>query len=227
MVNRTGRVIERNLEVTNAFRSRNGVDLGTKSNNALMLGAGTSSDRESTSTADTNFMEFRFENSAATGDNRGMYLRLYLTGAGAGGGESLRAFTTVEDVAKGTVHGAHISVNFGSSGSVTGQAVAMRGTLHIPNTAVSTGTQAAVQAEIYADGSSSDISGINHALFRGVVGGDATGAATVANFLMLSAPAPASNAFIDTDEGGGAAYAGLAVLIEGVGVKYIPLLDAV
>jgi hypothetical protein len=44
---------------------------------------------------------------------------------------------------------------------------------------------------------------------------------------MLSAPAPASNAFIDTDEGGGARYAGLAVLIEGVGTKYIPLLDAV
>lgn len=191
-----------------------------------LFGSGTSSNRETTATANTHFMEFRFQNSAATGDNRGMYLRLYLTGAGAGGGEAARIFTTVEDVAKGTAHGAHISLNFGSSGSLTGLGVANRNTLHIPNAAMSGGTYAAMQAEIFADGASSDISGTtSHALIRGVVGGNATGAATVANFLSLAAPTPASNAFIDTDEGGGSAYAGLAVNIEGVGVKYIPLLD--
>ncbi len=173
------------------------------------------------------FISLYFDNGAGSGDNRGIYNRLYLTGAG-GGGESLRSFTTVEDVAGSTAHGAHISLNFGSSGSITGLGVAMRGTLHVPNASMSGGTYAAVQAEIWADGSSSDISGTtSHALIRGVVGGDSTGAGTVSNFLSLSAPTPASNAFIDTDEGGGTAYAGLAVNIEGVGIRYIPLLNAV
>lgn len=206
------------------------LNLGTAvatSTSALILGAGQSSAsaRETTATANRNFIEFRLQNSATTGDNRGMYLRLYLTGAGTGGGESARLFTTVENVALGTAHGAHISINFGATGSVTGQAIATRSTLHIPNAAVTTGTQAAVQAEIFADGSSSDISAIPHGLFRGVVAGNATGAATVDTFLMLSVPTPGSNKFIDTDEKTGAAYGGLKVNIIGVGTKYIRLFD--
>lgn len=201
--------------------------LGTEAPNssAVLMGTGSSSTRESTSTAGAHFFSFYLENSAATGDNRGMYLRLYHTGAGAGGGEALRVFSTVQNVAKGTVHGAHISVNFAATGSVTGQAVAMRGTLHIPDATVSSGTHAAVQGEIYADGGSSDISGVAHAVFRCVVGGNSTGAATVANFLDLSVPTPASNAFVDTDEKTGAAYAGLRVLVNGT-PKWIRLFDA-
>lgn len=194
--------------------------------NALAFGIGASATRATTATANKNTVEIRAESTATSGDSRGIYNRLYLGGAGVSG-ESLRTFTSVDDVAAATAHGAHISLNFESTGSVTGLGVGARCTLHIPDGAMSGGTVAALQAEIWADGSSSDISGTtSHALIRGVVGGDATGAATVANFLSLSCPAPASNAFIDTDEGGGAAYAGLAVNIEGVGVKYIPLLSA-
>lgn len=218
---------ESNLEVTGDARlDFSGATVLAGNTDGGIIKAGTSGAPVTEDTADMKFMAFYFDNGATSGDNRGMYLRQYLTGAG-GGGEAARIFTTISDVAAGTAHGAHISLNFGSSGSCTGQGIAMRGTLHIPDAAMSGGTYAAVQAEIYADGSSSDISGTtSHAAFRCVIGGDGTGAGTVANFLSISAPTPASNAFIDTDEGGGAAYAGLAVNIEGVGVKYIPLLSA-
>ena len=147
---------------------------------ALLGGIGSSSDRETTSTAGANFLEYRLENSATSGDNRGEYLRLYLTGAG-GGGEALRVFTTVEDVAAGTAHGAHISLNFGTSGTVTGQGIASRNTLHIPATALASNvTMAAVQAEIWSDASTSDPGGSTIlSLFRGVNGGNATGMADV------------------------------------------------
>jgi hypothetical protein len=224
---RENKVDFKTARVTNQINSEGLIALGTTaaSTAAILMAAGASSTRATTATANKNFMEFRFENTATSGDNRGIYNRLYLGGAG-GGGESLRSFTTIDDVAAGTAHGAHISLNFNATGSVTGQGIAGRNTLHIPNAAMSGGTVAALQAEIYADGSSSHISGTtSHAAFRCVIGGDATGAATVVNFLSISAPTPASNAFIDTDEGGGTAYAGLVVNIEGVGEKIIPLLN--
>ena len=96
-----------------------------------IIKAGTSSARVTEDTADMKFMAFYFDNGATSGDNRGMYLRQYLTGAG-GSGEALRVFTTVEDVAAANAHGAHISLNFGSTGTITGQGIAGCNTIHIP-----------------------------------------------------------------------------------------------
>ena len=122
------------------------VNLGLKSHAGLILGSGTSADLTTTATANTKMMSFYLENSATSGDNRAMYLRLYLSGAG-GGGEALRVFTTVNNVAARTAHGAHISLNFGATGTVTGQGIAMRATLHLPDVALSSNvTMAAVQA---------------------------------------------------------------------------------
>ncbi len=167
------------------FIIRQGSDkviLGPASSNAsLLLGAGVSTNRMTTSDANSKFIEFRLENSATSGDNRGIYNRFYMTGAG-GGGESLRSFTTVEDVAGGTAHGAHISLNFGSTGSVTGLGVASRNTLHIANQAYTGlgGTYAATQAEIWSDGASSDPVGMTELSFlRCVNGGNANGIADV------------------------------------------------
>ncbi len=198
---------------------------------ALLMGAGqsTAGTRETTDEADSNFIEFRFENSATSGDNRGLYNRLYLTGAGSGG-ESLRSFTTVEDVAGGTAHGAHISLNFGASGSITGLGVAVRGTLQIPDAALSGGTYAALQAEIWADGDSSDISGATaHSFLRLVAGGSATGLATIDTVLDLTGlPAAGDGDIINTNATiiGGAAYAALKCILPGGVVKYLHLFDA-
>jgi hypothetical protein len=138
-----------------------------------------------------------------------MYLRTYFSGAG-GGGDALRVFTTINSVVCGTAHGAHISLNFVSSansGRLTGLGVAMRGTLHIPSDADWTsGTLAAVQAEIYSDDEHSDPDGLTELSFIRIVnGGHANGIADVdddANLLVISGGTIASGNMVqaETDE---------------------------
>jgi len=129
-------------------------------------------------TADMKFISFYFDDGATSGDARGIYNRLAITGAG-GGGESLRSLTSVTDVAAATAHGAHLSLSFGTSGSVTGQGVATRSTLHMPSTALSASnvTYAALQAEVYSDATTSDPAGNKLSMLRmvndGVGGGPA------------------------------------------------------
>jgi hypothetical protein len=152
----------------------------------LILGSGTNALPAETSTAGSNFIDFRVKNTATSGDNRGMYLRQYLTGAGSGG-EALRVFNTVDDVAAGTAHGAHISLNFDASGSVTGQGIAGRFTLHMPSTALAASnvTYSALQAEIYSDAATSDPAGNILSAFRVVNAGNATGMADVDDDCVL------------------------------------------
>jgi hypothetical protein len=170
-----------------------GLDLSkvvTNTTAGAILKAGTSSVPVATSTASTNFLQVYVNNTATSGDNRGLYLREYISGAGAGG-EAARIFTTVNNVAAGTAHGAHISLNFGTSGEVTGLGVAVRGTLHIPSDAGwAPGTIAAIQAEIYSDGEDSDTDGATKVSFIRVVNdGHANGIADVdddANLISIN-----------------------------------------
>lgn len=153
------------------------LQLGATATAALMAGGGTAASPLSTSTADKNFAGFWTKTTAATGDNRGWYLRHYL--GSTGGGECLRAFTTVSpasDLDAGTAHGAHLSLSFGDTyGKLSGLGLACRNTLHIPNRAITLGTMAAHQAEIFMDGTSSNPTATRLALYRGIVdGGDAT-----------------------------------------------------
>lgn len=153
---------------------------GANNTTAGFLGAGTSTARLKIDQANLRFIDFNFENGATSGNNRGMYLRQYITGAG-GGGDALRVFSTVQNVAAATVHGAHISLNFGSTGTVTGQGIASRNTLHLPNKALTSNvTMSAVQAEVYADGSDADPGGSTILSFiRTAVGGHADGIADI------------------------------------------------
>jgi len=138
---------------------------------------GTSSSNFSSATADINFSQLYVTSSATSGTTRANYTRLYLTGGA--GGEAIRAFTTVSnDTPADTVNGAHISLNFGASaGNVTDLGTAVRATLHVPNRSL-TGTCAGLQAELYADGSSSAVGG-TLSLLRLVVDGDSTGKAAI------------------------------------------------
>ncbi len=146
--------------------------------NALLGGAGASATKETTASANKNFFEYRLENTATSGDNRGFYLRLYLAGTGIGG-EALRVFTTVDDVVAGTVHGSHTSLNFNATGQASGLAVAGRHTLHLPNVAAwASGTLAPGSFEIWSDGSDSDPSGVTElSVLQSVLGGHADGIA--------------------------------------------------
>lgn len=179
--------------------------LGTATDGALIK-AGTSGGKVVKDLANLKFLSFYLDNGATSGDNRGMYLRLYHTGAG-GGGEAARIFTTCEDVACGTAHGAHISLNFGSTGSVTGLGVAMRGTLHVPNDASwAPGTISSLQAEIFSDGDDSDTDGATEVSFIRVVNaGNANGIADVdddANLMTIEGGAIAAGNMVqaETDE---------------------------
>lgn len=193
-----------------------------------IMEAGTgSSDKYTSSTANLKFMRFYFENTATSGDNRGAYLRLYLSGAG-GSGEALRVFTTCNDVACGTAHGAHISLSFASSGSITGLGVAGRNTIHVPDAAISNGTYAATQAEIYSDGASSDISGAaEYSFIRLVASGNSTGVATVdagAVLFDMSGLTTASGRFVDTDKTTHSAYGGIPINTDD-GTKWLAVVS--
>jgi len=143
------------------------------------IGTSTAGSRAVTDIPNKNFLQFYLENNTATGTGRGMYLRLYHMKAG-GDGEAARIFTTVQDVAASTAHGAHVSLSFGTTGTITGLGVANRNTLHLPSGGGAAGTLAAHQAEIWSDGSSSDPAGATEIDFYRVVnGGDTNGAADV------------------------------------------------
>lgn len=137
--------------------------------------------------ANSKFIQIYAKCSANSGDNRGIYNRLYLTGTG--GGESLRSYTDITGSTIGTAHGCHISLGFGegtTTGAITGLGVAGRFTLGLANVAYGgTGTLGVVMAEIYSFGSSSDPSSNNIAMFIVGNNGDATGAADVDDDAVL------------------------------------------
>ena len=129
--------------------------LGADAANALLLGIGTSADPSTTSVASKNFFEFRCQSTATSGDNRMFYMRYELNGIG--GGECWRAFTKVT-AAVGTARGAHISLDLSSAGSTSGLGVGVDGQLLVFNGALTGGTYAALNSEIYSAGSSTDVS---------------------------------------------------------------------
>ena len=205
----------------------------TTYNDALVLACGNATTPETTSVANSNFVEMRCETTATTAssDTRLAYLRMYFAGATTGGGETLRVFSTVE-AACGTVRGAHISLNWGASGSVSGLGTAITATLHCPNTGVMTGNVAALEAQAYMDSGDDDDVTVptEHGLIRCTISGDAGTVASFKNILHVDVAAACvgnkaaalavCNADVTGD--GGAAAAGLQVRVEGT-QYWIPL----
>lgn len=144
---------------------------------AQLLGAGTANTPAIMSTAGGKALNFYINSTATSGDNRGLYLRTYFNGIG-GGGDCARIFATVSAVGATTVHGLHASLNFdASTDKVTGQATAVRATLHIPNgTMPAGGTYSAMIVEMYFDGTSAVPTAVTSlSMLRFVVdGGNAT-----------------------------------------------------
>ncbi len=141
--------------------------------------AGTSSQKVTSSLPNTKFAQFYVETSATSGDNRGMYLRTYYTGAG-GGGDALRVYADVS-VAATSVFGAHITAGFGESGKVSGLAVGVRAQLGLPDAAMASGgTYTPLQTEIYSFGDNSDAGAVTELSFIRVVNdGTSAGKGTV------------------------------------------------
>ena len=153
--------------------------------------------------ASTTFRHYRYDCGATSGFSQGMYLRLAVTGAAAGG-QAARLFTTVDDVSGSTARGAHISLDFDATGSLTGLGAAMDATLHIPNAAMAAnGEYAAISADINADGAASDPAAVAQLSYiRASLQGDGTGQDAiddVANFIAFTGQDVGANNMIFTN----------------------------
>ncbi len=154
--------------------------------NALLNGS--TSARITDDTAGRRFFNIYTDCGATSGTSVGLYVRNYITGAG-GSNACLRIYSDVEGVAASTAQGIQCSVGFGEStttGSVTGLGVAGRFQVGLADIAYpGTGTIAAVQAEIYSFGASSDPANNAIACFAAVNDGHADGMADVDDDAVL------------------------------------------
>jgi hypothetical protein len=153
--------------------------LGKAAHGGTMLGSGTSAAPYTMTGASKSALSFYVTTADTADSNRTAYLRLYLTGAAAGG-EAVRAFATGSGVGLTALRGIHASASISGDGTITGEMHAIKGTLHVPSSTLG-GTTGGIVAELYADGASSAASNI--AFFRGVRSGTAD--------KLLTAPAMA------------------------------------
>ena len=203
------------------------VNIAAANTDGGLIKGGTEATKIVEDTADMKFISFYFDNGATSGDNRGIYNRLYLSGAG-GGGESFRTMTSIDDVAAGTAHGAHLTLNFEATGSCTGLGVASRNTLHIPNAAMTGGTYASTMAEIFSDGTSSDPAAVTELSFlRFVNDGHSNGITDVDDkaFLFTLAGGTLGSGNVMAAKTASAVSHGLRVKIHGI-TYYVMLSDA-
>jgi len=99
----------------------------------------------------THFLHFNFRHKGATGDNRGLYMRFEL--AGGGGGECAR-FRTLVTSAVETAHGAHVTGELGTGGSISGLLAGLRATLaSVSGLTVSGGTLCALRLDSFLESS--------------------------------------------------------------------------
>jgi hypothetical protein len=163
-------------------------------------------------------------------DTRGAYIRHYLKVASDNGGEAVRAFTTLNAAIAGGAHGLHASLSAGTGGAISGLGVAARATLHVANAAggSGTGTMAAIQAEIYGDGSSSTIAAATEVSFLRIVadGAHAAVKATIdtAGYLMSIQGLTVGSGKLFQENTAGAATHALKILV-GATPYYIMLTD--
>lgn len=152
---------------------------GAVSTTALLMGIGTTANPAKTSTASKNFFDCRCQTTAPSGDNRLAYLRYDIDGAGASG-ECIRALTDL-GAAAGNARGAHVSLQAGATGYITGLGAGVDAQLYIKNEALhANGTYAVINAEIYSEGATSSVAAATQvSFFRVVASGNATGIGTV------------------------------------------------
>lgn len=150
--------------------------------NAVIMGVGTTAQPCSATAADKRFLEFLCKTTASSGDNRLAYLRYDI--GGAGGGECLRAFTTLT-AATGTAHGAHVSLNVSATGYVSGLGAGVRGQLYVQGIAPAGGTYYGAQAEMYFDASATIAAATKHAVLSVQSAGNATAMSTCLNAIAF------------------------------------------
>jgi hypothetical protein len=156
-------------------------------------------------------------NASTSGEVYGIYTKM--TGTGAGAEFIGSRARSVISAAAGNAHGAHNSLEFGTSaGNVTGLGTAHRANIIVPNRAIAAGTYYGVMAEIYPSGNSSALPANSNACL-GINAQPGTAMDLVANAI----------AFSGTDGSGKMIYThapttlegSIRILVNGV-AKYLP-----
>jgi hypothetical protein len=122
--------------------------LDPTSTNGILLAGGTTADPISTGVASKNFIDFRTQSTATSGDSRALYLKHLIAGAG-GDGEAGRFYTVVAGVAAGgSSHGVHATGALDATGTSPGQLAGVRATFEVATSTRSlAGTFAALIVE--------------------------------------------------------------------------------
>lgn len=202
---------------------------GSASVSGLLIGIGTAGTPATDATADSKFVELRCETTAISGDCRLQYMRYYMAGINATGGECLKAGTVLE-AAIGTARGGQASIEVSSAGYISGFAAGWDALLEVANSAVpSGGTYCAGQSQIWMTGSSSDLSAAaSHSIHRfSVAGGSAVAEAKVLNafnFDVVNCADSSGMEMISPGTSEGAAQGTIRILINGV-VHYLAYYD--
>ncbi len=171
-------------------------------------------------TADTKMNDLRGKSTATSGDNRLLYSRYELAGAG-GGGECLRSATLLS-AANGTAHGGHVSLEVSAAGYVTGLGAGVRGQLYAQGIAPANGTYYGMMAEVYYDASATLAAATESAILAIQANGDATAAATMLNAISFKGGASSSGGqMVSPGTSMGTVTGTIRVLINGA-VAYIP-----
>lgn len=111
------------------FKKNNNAGYPAGRSTALLAGSGTSASPVTITTA-SNFLGYWVKSSVASGDVRGMYLKLTLSGAA--GGEALRAWAAAGGTGVatgGTINGIHATMSVDAGATVSGSGNAIRATL--------------------------------------------------------------------------------------------------
>ncbi len=201
---------------------------GDPSVSGILMGIGTTGTPATTAATDANFIELRCETTATSGDDRLLYMRYYMNGVNATGGECLKAGTVLEK-AIGTARGGQASIEVSSTGYVSGFAAGWDALLEVADSAVPSGTYCGGQSQIWMTGSSSDLSATTYSLHRfSVAGGDATAESGVKNAFSFAVPNCAGSGagnMISLGTSMGTVTGTIRILINGA-VRYIPFYSA-
>jgi len=178
-------------------------------------------------------------NSTATGgDQRAAYFRLWSAGNGTSvSGEAVRAYHSCTGIT-GPVHGIHASVAYATSMYCNNEAIAVRGTIEMPNSTVSQGSYYGLQSEFYTNGASAVLSGTGAAFIRCILtGSEAVAPAALdvnakmflfdfSNTSGTNYITAGSGAFIDTDKTTGTHSGGIRIKLPDGSTAWLAVISA-
>ena len=158
---------------------------GADSDNALILGIGTSVSPATTSVASANFYETRCQTTAASGAGRGFYLRYDIAPAAGGTntGEAIRGLLNCNH-AIGSATGVSGGFEFDdSNGAISGSATGITGTMCINTSGQSTGGLYGISSCMHFYGAGGPPT--HHAILEVRAAGNATGAGKCLNAISF------------------------------------------